>query len=168
MLHSVNKPVPGHASISISSPVFEDKEAIPVKFTREGANISPPLKIKGIPQAAACLAIIMDASEAPVNTFTHWLVWNIPVKHHINEHYTSDLQGVNDLGTISYTGPGEPRGLHHYHFRIFALDRLLNLQPGANRQELEAAMAGHILGSGVLTGYYKSKEAPQANLQGLR
>ncbi|SEL39147.1 phospholipid-binding protein, PBP family [Chitinophaga rupis] len=143
--------------LNVTSPAFGDRGEIPVKFTKDGLNVSPPLRIKRVPHGTACLAIIMDEMEAAENRRIHWLVWNIPLTHHINEHHIRDVQGMNDFGGISYAGPGAPKGLHHYHISVYALDQPLELAPGANYQELKQAMEGHVLGTGTLTGYYKSK-----------
>lgn len=143
--------------LKVTSPAFGDRGEIPVKFTKDGLNISPPLRIKKVPNGTACLAIIMDEMESAVSRRIHWLVWNIPLTHHINEHHIRDVQGVNDFGGISYTGPSVSKGLHHYHIRVYALDQLLEAAPGANYQELTQAMKGHVLGTGTLTGYYKGK-----------
>lgn len=143
------------AVLKVTSPAFGDRCEIPVKFTSDGVNISPPLRIKKIPSGTTHLAIIMDEMESAASRHIHWLVWNIRLTHHINEHYILDAQGVNDFGGISYAGPSVSKGLHHYHIRVYALDQRLELAPGANYQELKQAMEGHVLGTGTLTGYYK-------------
>ncbi len=158
MLRTAYKWPVNAARLRVSSPVIENGGEIPAKYTCDGANINPPLEIKGIPQKAACLAIIMEDADAPITTWTHWLAWNIPVKHHIKEHHITDLQGTNDFGIISYKGPCPPSGTHRYCFRVFVLDALLDLPAGAGREGLEAAMTGHVLAAGQLIANYRRRQ----------
>lgn len=148
-------------------PDFGDGETIPVEYTADGENVSPPLEISGAPEHTVSFAIIMDDPDAPGGTFTHWLIWNIggatveipaqiPNSENVWLENGEIRQGVNDFGRIGYSGPDPPAGnLHHYRFRAFALDSLLELKGGATRSELESAMEGHVLGQGILTGIYQ-------------
>lgn len=141
--------------MKISSSAFGQQQMIPARYACDGADINPSLEIEDIPEAAACLAIIVDDPDAPRSTWVHWVCWNIPVTHHIKEDSSPGIQGRNDFGTNRYNGPCPPSGTHHYHFKLYALDQQLDLSPGSTKSELESAMSGHILGFGELIGQYK-------------
>ncbi|BAA30372.1 198aa long hypothetical protein [Pyrococcus horikoshii OT3] len=154
-------------SLKVSS-VFGNNEFIPAKYTCEGVDINPPLKIEGLSDNVKSLVIIVDDPDAPMGTFTHWIAWNIPPVTEIPEGIPKQgevdkpihiIQGRNDFGRIGYNGPCPPRGhgVHHYHFKVYALDTTLNLKPGASRKELEKAMEGHVIQYGELVGLYERK-----------
>jgi len=143
--------------LKITSPVFQDGGKIPSKFTCDGTDASPQLHLDGAPPAAKSLALIMDDPDAPGGLFTHWIVWNIDPK--TNEIGQSGapagaVQGTNDFGKSGYGGPCPPSGTHRYYFRIFALDRMLDLKSSAKRAELDSAMRGHVLAKAELMGRY--------------
>jgi len=144
--------------LDISSTAFKENELIPVKYTCEGIDISPPLDIKDVPAETICLALIMDDPDAPIGTWVHWLVWNIPVTHHIKENEVHGVEGVNDFVQHHYGGPCPPSGTHHYHFKIYALDALLDLPRSTKKTQLEKTMSGHIIGFGELIGLYKKSK----------
>ncbi len=148
--------------------VFHDGGYIPKKFTCEGADINPPLYLAHIPNDAKSIVIIVDDPDAPIGTFTHWIAWNIPPVEEIPEGIPREgrvnepvkmIQGRNDFGRIGYGGPCPPRGhgVHHYHFKVYALDTTLNLSPGAGRKELEKAMKGHVIQWTEIVGLYERK-----------
>ncbi|MFM2137700.1 MAG: hypothetical protein RJA57_7 [Bacteroidota bacterium] len=141
-----------YALLRLGSPVFRDGGAIPQKYTCDGADVSPPLDITGIPEEAVCLALILDDPDAPRGTWLHWLAWNIPLTRHLKEGHVHGVSGTNDFGHVRYNGPCPPSGIHHYRFKIYALDRLLDLPAGSRLPELQEAMAGHILAFGEMTG----------------
>src|SRR5437868_518490 len=150
----------GGVKMKISSPAFQEGGTIPEKFSKNGQNVSPELRIEGAPAEAKSLALIVDDPDAPVGLFTHWLVWNIePKTTEIPEARApgGSVQGKNDFGDASYGGPQPPSGTHRYYFKIFALDKTLDLKAGAKRRELDAAMRGHIVGQGELMGRYSKK-----------
>jgi Raf kinase inhibitor-like YbhB/YbcL family protein len=150
----------GGAKMKITSPAFQQGGTIPEKFSKNGQNVNPELRIEGVPAEAKCLGLIMDDPDAPVGLFTHWLVWNIdPKTTAIAEHSVprGAVQGTNDYPDLGYGGPLPPSGTHRYYFKVFALDRMLDLKSGARRAELEAAMRGHILAQGELMGRYSKK-----------
>jgi Raf kinase inhibitor-like YbhB/YbcL family protein len=150
----------GGGKMNVSSSAFNESGTIPEKFSKNGQNISPELRVEGAPGDAKSLALIADDPDAPVGLFTHWLVWNIDPKiKQIAEGSAPSgaVQGKNDFGEIGYGGPQPPSGTHRYYFKIFALDRTLDLKPGAKRKELDAAMKGHILAQGELMGRYSKK-----------
>lgn len=153
--------------MQITSSAFHDGVAIPRMYSREGAELSPPLAIEDIPDGTESLALIVDDPDAPTKTWVHWLLWNVPGdRTAIPEDVPKDetvaalggaRQGLNDFDEIGYGGPMPPpgHGTHHYRFTIHALSEELNLQPGAERQELDAAMDGKILDQARLTGTYE-------------
>ena len=148
------------SSISITSPAFQSGGDIPAKFTCNGTNVSPELKIKDVPNEAKSLVLIVDDPDAPRGLFTHWLAWNIdPKTTQIPETSAPSgaVQGTNDFGKRNYGGPCPPSGTHRYFFKIFALDTKLNLKPSARRAELDAAVRGHIVGQGELMARYSHK-----------
>lgn len=147
-------------NLKISSPAFGHSQMIPVKFTCDGADINPPLTIEGVPQAAKSLALIMDDPDAPRGTWVHWVVWNIdPSTREIKEDSLPPgaKQGKNDFRKLDYGGPCPPSGTHRYFFKLYALGRMLSLEEGASKAELEKAMEGHILGQAELIGLYKRR-----------
>lgn len=144
--------------MKITSPNFEPMGKIPVKFTGDGQDINPNLKISKTPENTKSLVLIMEDPDAPVGIFTHWLVWDIsPNLTEIKENSVpkNAIQGRNDFGKIGYGGPMPPSGSHRYFFKIFALDVKLNLQEGANKEELERAIQGHIIDKVELIGLYR-------------
>lgn len=144
--------------MKITSPNFEPMGKIPVKFTGDGQDINPNLKISKTPENTKSLVLIMEDPDAPVGIFTHWLVWDIsPNLTGIKENSVpkNAIQGRNDFGKIGYGGPMPPSGSHRYFFKIFALDVKLNLQEGANKEELERAIQGHIIDKIELIGLYR-------------
>ncbi len=141
-------------NIKIFSSAFESNGTIPRKYTCNGQNINPPLEFEGIPEEADSLVLIMDDPDAPMKTFTHWIVWNIEPIAKIEEDSIPGVEGINDFRKIGYGGPCPPSGTHRYFFRVYALDRQLELKAGANRKELESEMIGHIIAEGELMGKY--------------
>lgn len=137
---------------------FKDGERIPERFTCQGENINPRLELSGVPEEAKCLAIIMDDPDAPMGTFVHWVLWNIPITEEIPED-AKDI-GVDGAGTSSragYHGPCPPpgHGPHRYFFKIYALDSMLDPEPGSGKKALEDAMQGHVLASAQLMGTFE-------------
>src|SRR5687767_14442571 len=104
--------------LKIESQVFFADGLIPVKFTCHGENINPEIEISNIPAAAKSLVLVVDDPDAPGGTYTHWIMWNIPVKDKIDENSAPGTQGLNDKNENKYTGPCPPAGTHHYHFRV--------------------------------------------------
>lgn len=141
----------------ISSSAFESNQAIPVKYTCEGKDLNPPIDIDGIPEKAHCLALIVDDPDAPGKTWVHWVVWNIPITHHIKENSVPGEQGWTDFGRNTWGGPCPPSGTHRYFFKVYALGTLLELSSKATKKDLEKAMGEHILAYGELVGVYKRK-----------
>ena len=148
----------------LKSNAFSAEGNIPARFTCEGANISPGLSWSGVPEGAKMLALVLHDPDAPRSGgYTHWVAFNIPVTVNQvpeNAPKTENLpgggiQGKNDDGNIGYTGPCPPSGTHRYYFHLYALDRELQLKPGAGKEQLEDAIRGHVLGKAELMGKYK-------------
>ena len=150
----------GGARMKITSSTFQEGGNIPPKFTCNGGDSSPPLQIAEIPSGAKSLALVVDDPDAPSGLFTHWIVWNIaPQTNAIAEGSAPQgVQGTNDFGKSGYGGPCPPSGTHRYYFKIFALDRELNLPSGTKRNQLDAAMKGHVVAQGELVGLYAKQK----------
>ena len=143
--------------MKISSRAFPANGTIPVAYTMNGANMNPPLHIEGVPAGARSLALEVDDPDAPNGSFNHWVLFNIhPATTDLRENASgiAGVAGQNDFGDLNYDGPKPPDGRHHYHFKVFALDTVLNLPPGAKRAELDHAMAGHVLDQAEVVGTY--------------
>ncbi len=144
-----------HTTLSIKSPAFGHNDFIPSKYSCDGDNINPEIHIGNLPEDTESLVLIMDDPDAPHGTYDHWLMWNIPPTDKISENSTPGVEGNNSAMRTKYTGPCPPGGLHHYHFKIFALDSKLNLRRGSNKDSLISAMDGHIKAYGKLIGLYR-------------
>ena len=142
--------------MSLTSPAFNDGEAIPVQYSCDGDDVSPDLDWFGIPEGTASLAFIMDDPDAPVGTWIHWVLYNIPADMPgLQLGITGvGMDGTNSWGTTGYGGPCPPGGTHRYFFKLYALDLNLDLEAGANKEELLTAIDGHILGQAELMGTY--------------
>jgi Raf kinase inhibitor-like YbhB/YbcL family protein len=151
----------------LTCPYFKDGHSIPVAFTQEGDNISPPLQWSDAPEGTGSYAIIVEDPDAPVGLVTHWVIYNIPpiiqafdreVPHgaHYGEYI---LQGMNTMKKMGYEGPKPPDGEHRYFFRLFALKGRPDLEAGATREQLLQAMEGMILEETQLMGRYATGNA---------
>jgi len=151
--------------IKITSSAFEEGALIPAKYTCDGEDISPPLQWEAVPEGTKSIALISDDPDAPVGTWVHWVLYNLPAEAgELSEAIPADetlpggaRQGTTDFGRIGYGGPCPPSGTHRYFFKIYALDTDLDLPTGADKRELLEAMQGHILGEGRLMGKYARK-----------
>ena len=149
--------------IKITSSTFEEGGLIPPKHTCDGADISPPLQWDHVPEDTKSIAIISDDPDAPMGTWVHWVLFNLPADtRELQENIPKDeilpngaRQGISDFRRIGYGGPCPPSGTHRYFFKIYALDAELDLEYGAGKPELLNAMEGHILAEGQLIGKYK-------------
>lgn len=149
--------VQGEGSMKLVSLAFEHNKFIPSKFTCEGEDVSPTLLIEGIPDEAKSLALIVDDPDAPMGTWVHWVVYDIPATNRIEENTIPGKQGSNDFGKRNYGGPCPPSGTHRYFFKLYALDKELGLPEGLSKAELEKAMQGHIVAKAELMGLYKRR-----------
>lgn len=141
----------------IAATAFSNGERIPSKYTCDSDNENPALVFSDVPASAKTIALIMDDPDAPARTFTHWLVWNIDAgTDRIDEGSipAEAVEGLTDFGVTGYGGPCPPAGEHRYFFRVFALDKSLELEEGATRDQLEESMIGHIVDSAELMCIY--------------
>ncbi|MEM4246097.1 MAG: YbhB/YbcL family Raf kinase inhibitor-like protein [Candidatus Bathyarchaeia archaeon] len=143
------------AKLRVTSPAFESNGYIPAKYTCDGEDVNPPLKVEGIPAEAKSLVLIVDDPDAPMGTWDHWVVWNIPVTETIKENDVPGIEGMNDFRRRSYGGPCPPSGVHRYFFKVYALDTTLDLPTSSRKRDVERAMERHILAMGELVGLYK-------------
>jgi len=148
--------------MKLESSAFSPEGTIPIKYSCDGEDISPPLSWQGVPEGTQSLALICDDSDAPGMTFVHWLIYNLPTEvQQLPENVpnrerleSGALQGENNFGKVGYGGPCPPGGTHRYFFRLYALDGMLDLGAGISRDRLERAMEGHILAQAELMGRY--------------
>jgi Raf kinase inhibitor-like YbhB/YbcL family protein len=149
------------ASITVTSSNFKNGQAIPARFTCDGANVSPDIQWSALPTGTKSIAIVMDDSDTPMS-FTHWLAYDIPAgTHDIPEGASTPsmrlghaAEGANNFGNIGYGGPCPPHGTHHYHFRVYALDVDLALPSGQSKEQLANAVKGHVLAKGAISGVF--------------
>jgi len=151
--------------IKITSSAFAEGGLIRPKYTCDGVDVSPPLQWDAIPEGTKSIALICDDPDAPMGTWVHWVLFNLPAEtKELAENIPPDRtlpsgakQGTSDFGRIGYGGPCPPSGTHRYFFKIYALDAEVGLEAGAGKRQLLGAMEGHILGQGQLIGKYKRR-----------
>jgi len=149
--------------MEIKSNAFEAGGMIPKNYTCDGINISPPLKWYSAPEGTKTFAIICDDPDAPMGTWVHWVIFNLPANMNELSENVPPLavlpngvkQGRNDFGKIGYGGPCPPGGTHRYYFKIYALQEELKIEAGITKSELLQAMKPHILSEAQLMGKYK-------------
>ena len=151
-------------TIQISSSAFSEGQPIPKEYTCEGADVSPPLTWANVPEGVKSLALICDDPDAPVGTWVHWVLYNLPPEtRELGDSVSTKpvldngaRQGITDFKRPGYGGPCPPPGKpHRYFFKLYALDTALDLKEGATKKDVEKAMQGHILAQGQLMGTYK-------------
>ncbi len=155
----------GGGSMELKSSAFQPGGMIPANYTCDGEDISPPLNWSDPAAGTKGFALISDDPDAPVGTWVHWVMWNIPASARAldeNLPKTASLanaakQGTTDFRRIGYGGPCPPSGTHRYFFKLYALDTTLNLPSSTTKQDLEKAMLGHILGQAELMGKYQRR-----------
>lgn len=153
----------GGQVMKIISPSFKNNEKIPAKFTYDGEDINPSLEIENLPEGTKSLALIVDDPDAPMKTWVHWVVYDISPTSHIKEGSIPGKQGINDSGGKDYHGPCPPSGTHRYYFKVYALDKVLGLNEGISKDDLEKAMQGSILSFAELVGLYKRVNVKDVN-----
>jgi Raf kinase inhibitor-like YbhB/YbcL family protein len=152
-------------SLEITSDAFVSGQSIPAKYTCTGKNISPAITWGDPPAGTQSFALIMDDPDAPMGTWVHWVLYNIPADRRSLEealpvtgknvaNTNSIFVGTNSWGNIGYGGPCPPSGTHRYCFKLYALDTTISLLPGATKDELLREMKGHILAQGELMGTF--------------
>jgi hypothetical protein len=150
-------------AIQLTSTAFSDGTMIPKRFTCDGEDLSPPLSWSGLPAGTRSLAMICDDPDAPVGTWDHWVLFNIPatvtgLPENVPATASLDdgsVHGNNSWERLGYGGPCPPGGTHRYFFKLYALDTELNLKTGATKSQLVRAMEGHILDQVQLMGKYR-------------
>jgi len=145
--------------MKITSPAFQHGEEIPSEYTCDSSDVSPELYIEGVSENAKSLVLINDDPDAPGRTWDHWIVFNIPA--HVTKiekgKEPEGVAGTNGWGRTGYGGPCPPSGTHRYFFKLYALDTYLDLKEGSTKEDIEAAMAGHIIDCAELMGTYERK-----------
>lgn len=150
-------------SLKLSSASFQADTDIPSKFTCDGQDASPALAWGDPPAETRSFAVIADDPDAPTKTVVHWVLYDVPAKTRslpegLPKNATladGSRQGRNDHGSVGYSGPCPPQGpTHHYFFKLYALDSMIDLKPDAGKEELERAMEGHILAQSQLIGRF--------------
>ncbi|MFW6189999.1 MAG: YbhB/YbcL family Raf kinase inhibitor-like protein [Planctomycetota bacterium] len=164
--HAPARPEEG-PQLTLTCPIFSEGEIIPARYTAEGRNISPPLLWHDAPEGTRTFAIIMQDPDAPVGTFTHWSICEISgSRRGLSEGVPpeenvlgSAVQGLNGFREVGYGGPAPPAGEEHrYYFRLYALDEKLDMPGGFSKNQLQAAMRGHVLAQAELMGRYGRPE----------
>jgi Raf kinase inhibitor-like YbhB/YbcL family protein len=153
--------------LELKSPAFSDGDTIPVKYTCDGPDVSVPLTWSKPPEGTKSLTLICDDPDAPMGTWVHWVVFNLPpdltelregISIKGDEKLGGAFEGINDFETGKYGGPCPPPGpAHRYFFKLYALDTTLNLKTNATKEDVEKAMKDHILAHGQLMGKYQRK-----------
>ena len=149
--------------MKVISSAFSEGGMIPGKYTCDDINVSPPLEWSQAPKGTKTFALICDDPDAPMGTWVHWVLFNLPAGVNelpenippVEKLPSGAKQGSNDFQKIGYGGPCPPGGTHRYYFKIFALDEELTIQSGDTKSELLKAMEGHILSEAQLMGRYK-------------
>jgi Raf kinase inhibitor-like YbhB/YbcL family protein len=151
-------------SLQVTSTAFAEGQPIPKKHTCDDKDLSPPLKWSGAPTNTKSFALIADDPDAPVGTWVHWVLYDLPpATNELAENIEKSQylpggarQGLNDFHRLGYGGPCPPPGKpHRYFFKLYALDKLLDIKPGATKKELLKAMEGHVLAESQLMGTYQ-------------
>ncbi len=159
---------PGEMTMEIKTSAFANGEKIPTRFTGDGEDVSPALTWSGVPDGAKELVLICDDPDAPTSEpWVHWVIYKIPVSATgLAEHVLATevltepsgaFQGKNSWGTIGYRGPAPPKGhgVHHYDFKLYALDTALSVPGSLDKKQLLKAMQGHILAEAEVVGTYQ-------------
>ncbi len=145
-------------ALKITSDDFLDGTNIPRKYTCDGKNVNPPLRINGVSEKAKSLILLVDDPDAKPKPWSHWVLYDIdPKTSEIRENSTTagSLQGYNDFGKHEYDGPCPPSGVHHYVFTVYVLDNELNRYESFTKDSIEEQIKGHVLTQAQLTGIYK-------------
>jgi Raf kinase inhibitor-like YbhB/YbcL family protein len=145
--------------IELTSTAFREGDTIPKQYTGDGKDVSPPLQWGEPPAGTKSFALICDDPDAPRGTWVHWVLFNLPAEQReLTEGAPAEggaRQGKNDFGNLGYGGPAPPPGKpHRYFFKLYALDRLLDVAAGATKEQVVAALQGHVLAEGQMMGRY--------------
>jgi Raf kinase inhibitor-like YbhB/YbcL family protein len=155
--------------MQFASASFQDGGALPAKHGCKGVNASPDLKWNKPPANAKCFAVVCEDPDAPMKTWVHWVIYDIPAKMdrldntfqllenfpRVEKMTNGIQQGINDFGRIGWDGPCPPSGIHRYYFKLFALDAPTGLKAGANKEQLLKAIKGHVLSETQIMGTFQ-------------
>ncbi len=167
------KEASARAALQVSSPALRNNEPIAPKYSEYHDGLSPPIAWSAVPEAKSYVLIMEDPDSKPITPFVHWVAWNIPadvtsLPEGLQEQMRLSkpeglMQGKTSRGSVGYYGPRPPMGdpPHHYHFQLLALDRVLELPPGADRDQVLAAAKDHVIAKGELIGTYQQTAAPE-------
>lgn len=146
-------------SMLITSPMFENEEEIPIQYTCDGSDRIVPLIFHEVPKSAKALVLIVDDPDAPVGTWDHWILFNIPpaIRELEGDAEPKVPHGTNSWKRTNWGGPCPPDKEHRYFFKLYALDTKLDLPEGSTKKEIESAMKGHVIAEAQLMGRYKRK-----------
>ena len=155
----------GGTGMELKSAALKPGEMISTKYTCDGPDVSPPLSWSDPPAGTKSFALISDDPDAPMGTWVHWVMWNVPADTRALEENVpkkeslpnGTKQGTTDFRRIGYGGPCPPSGTHRYFFKLYALDTTLNLPASTAKKDLEKAMQGHILAQAELMGKYRRR-----------
>ena len=155
-------------AVTVRSEAFSHGERIPTQYSQDGENVSPPLRFENVPDEAEELVLIVDDPDAPMDEpYVHWVIYKIPgdldrLPEGVDDSPRPDqpigaFQGPNSAGHVGYDGPAPPKGhgTHHYHFKVYAVDEEVNLEPGADKKTVLEVIEGHVLDQGELVGTYE-------------
>ena len=153
-------------SFTLTSSAFKHEGIIPKPYTCDGADMSPPLVWANVPEKVKSFALICDDPDAPVGNWVHWVIFNIPAdtrelkeKTPTNDTLPNGAKnGVNSWGRHGYGGPCPPGGTHHYFFKLYALDTMLEGKGKITRELLLNTMKGHIVAQCELMGRYSRQK----------
>ena len=151
-------------TLELKSDAFASGQSIPAKYACTGRNISPALTWSDPPAGTQSFALIVDDPDAPMGTWVHWVLYNIPADRRSlpedlpvtgkNMDPEAIYVGKNSSGNIRYDGPCPPGGTHRYYFKLYALDTLISMLPGATKEQVHKEMEGHVLAQGELMGTF--------------
>ena len=147
-------------SLAVTSRAFAPQHSIPVDYTCDGADRSPPIEWSAPPDGTRSFAVVVDDPDAPAGTFTHFVAYNLPADARglgegVDPASVGGATANNDFNRPGYAGPGPPkRELHRYNFRVFALNAPIDVKGDAKAGAVEEAMSGHVLAQGVLVGVF--------------
>lgn len=147
-------------SLTVTSKAFGSKGAIPIDYSCDGSNKSPPLTWSAPPEKTQSIAIVVEDPDAPGGVYTHWILYDIPpstlsLAEGFDPVSVNARLGTNDARNVGYDGPCPPRReIHQYVFRVFAVDKMLNLREGISHDQLYDALHGHLLAEGFLVGTF--------------
>ncbi|MDZ4833612.1 MAG: YbhB/YbcL family Raf kinase inhibitor-like protein [Candidatus Melainabacteria bacterium] len=150
--------------LTVTSKTVKEGKSVPINHTGDGKDVSPELSWTKAPVTAKSIAVTCEDPDAPGGVWFHWIVFNLPpTTAGLPEGIAKTPsiaagagQGTNDFEKVGYNGPAPPKGAEHrYQFKVFALDKKLDLKPGCDKKQFYKALSGHVVGRGKLTGLYK-------------